>query len=246
MTTRRDYLVGLGALGTTAIAGCTGSPASGDDSSNGDGGGSDGDGDGGSGGGDDGNALANHPAAAGLDAQPRLGPAPAEAKAVIVAFEDPSCPRCRNFEQNTAPEIKSKLVDTGDAAFVFRGYPIVYDWGKPAVRALEATYAESADAHWQLVSHYFDQQRDYRSAGRDRVYPRTAEFLNANTDLDGDAVVSAAGNGDFESAVQTDLDAGDAASIRATPTVVLFRDGQYRTEFSGSVDFQRVRTALSL
>jgi protein-disulfide isomerase len=235
MRTRRDYLLGLGAAGTAALAGCTGSPGSGGDDST----------DGGNGG-DDGNSLANHPAAAGLDAQPVLGPAPSEAKAVVVAFEDPSCPRCRTFEQNTAPKIKSELVDTGDAAFVFRGYPIVYDWGKPAVRALEATSAESAETHWRLVAHYFDQQSDYRSAGREQVYPRTESFLNENTDLDGSAVVSAAANGEFESAVQTDLDAGEAASIRATPTVLLFRDGQFRTSYSGSVDFESVRTALGL
>jgi protein-disulfide isomerase len=235
MTTRRDYLLGLGTAGAVALAGCTGSSSDGMNSPNG-----------GDGGGDDGKSLANHPAAAGIDSQPVLGPDPAEAKAVVLAFEDPSCPRCRNFEQNTAPKIKSELVDSGDAAFVFRGYPIVYDWGKPAVRALEATYAESADAHWQLVAHYFDQQSDYRSAGREQVYPRTESFLNENTDVDGSAVVSAAANGEFESAVQTDLDAGEAASIRATPTVLLFRDGQFRTSYSGSVDFGSVRTALGL
>lgn len=241
MTTRREYLVGLGATGTALLAGCVGSPG---------GGGSDGNGNDGSGstdgGGSGGQSLADHPAAAGLAEQPRLGPDPTEATAVILAFEDPSCPRCRTFERNTAPRIKSELVEQGDAAFVFRGYPIVYDWGKPAVRALEATYAESAAAHWRLVAHYFDQQGDYRSAGRDQVYPRTEAFLNENTDLDGSAVVAAAENGDFESAVQTDLDAGEAASINATPTVLCFRDGQYRTRFSGSVDFQRVKTALSL
>ena len=78
------------------------------------------------------------------------------------------------------------------------------------------------------------------------MYPRTESFLNENTDVDGSAVVSAAANGEFESAVQTDLDAGEAASIRATPTVLLFRDGQFRTSYSGSVDFGSVRTALGL
>lgn len=230
MTTRRDYLFGLGAAGAAAVAGCTGGPGNGTASPNG----------------GDGDSLANHPGAADLDAQPRLGPSPADAKAVIVAFEDPSCPRCRTFERTTMPKIRSQLIDTGDAAFVFRGYPIVYEWGKPATRALEATYAERADAHWQLVAHYFDEQDAFKSAGRDEVYARTRQFLDANTALDGEAVVSAAANGDFESAVSADITAGDEAGIWATPTVLLFRDGQYRTKFSGSVDFQRVRTALSL
>jgi protein-disulfide isomerase len=230
MTTRRDYLLGLGTATTAALAGCSG-VLGGDGSSTDD---------------DGGQSLADHPATAGLDAQPRHGPAPSEATGVIVAFEDPSCPRCRTFEQNTVPEVRSKLVDPGDAAFVFRGYPVVYDWGEPAARALEAAYAESAAAHWQLAAHYFAQQDDFRGAGRDQVYPRTRQFLDANTDLDGEAVVAAAENGAVEDAVGTDLDAGEAASISATPTVLLFRDGQYRTRYTGSVSFSDIQTALGL
>jgi len=229
METRRDYLLGLGATAATAVAGCLGG-----------GDGTEGGNDGG------GQSLTDHSATTGLEAQPRLGPEPADATGVIVAFEDPSCPRCRNFEQNTLPRIRSDLVEPGDAAFVFRGYPVVYDWGEPAARALEATYAESAAAHWQLAAHYFEDQSEFQSAGPEQVYPRTETFLNENTDLDGEAVVSAAENGEHESAVRTDLDAGEAASISATPTVLLFRDGQYRTRYTGSVDFESVKTSLSL
>jgi protein-disulfide isomerase len=229
MTTRRDYLLGLGTATTAALAGCAGGLGGGGASNT-----------------DDGRSLAAHPATAGLDAQPRHGPDPTDATGVIVAFEDPSCPRCRTFERNTVPEVRSKLVEPGDAAFVFRGYPVVYDWGEPAARALEAAYAESAAAHWQLVAHYFERQEDFRAAGSDQVYPRTRQFLDANTDLDGEAVVAAAENGAVSDAVGTDLDAGEAASISATPTVLLFRDGQYRTRYTGSVRFSDIETALGL
>ena len=65
-----------------------------------------------------GDSIDSHPAAAGLDAQPTLGPR--EATATIVAFEDPSCPRCRAFERNTVPRIRDELVATGSARFVAR------------------------------------------------------------------------------------------------------------------------------
>jgi protein-disulfide isomerase len=226
--TRRRFLTGSAAVAGTLVAGCLG--------------GGSGDGDGGT----DGRTLDSHPAARELDSQPHLGPAPGEAAGTIVAFEDPSCPRCKNFEEQTVPRLRSELVEPGDATFVFRGYPIIYDWGKPATRALEATYARNEDAHWALVDHYFGEQDDFRSAGRDAVLSRTREFLAAETSGDADAVLAAVENGDPAEAVGTDLDAGEAAGASATPAVYLFRDGQYRTSYSGSVGFDAVRSTLGL
>lgn len=235
---RREFLA-AGLAASTVLAGCSGS---------GDGaGGDDGDGSGTDGGTGTAAGVPSHASTADLAAQPRLGPDPAEARGLIVAFEDPSCPRCRRFERDIVPQIRSNLVEPGDAAYVFRGYPVVYEWGEPATRALEATYDRSPDAFWSLVAHYFDEQDAFRSAGVDRVYPRTREFLAANTDFDAEAVVEDAERGAFDPAVQSDLDAGMAAGAgRTTPHVFLFRDGEYRTKAAGSVSYETVASVLQL
>lgn len=191
-----------------------------------------------------GERIEDHPAAAGLGDQPTLGPSPFEAEAAIVAFEDPSCPRCRVFEQKTVPKIESELVEPGRAAFVFRGYPWKYQWAEPATQALEATYARSADAFWALVDHYYAEQRAFDS---DNVLPKTREFLAANTDLDADAVVTDTEENAYDAAVQVDLDAGQKAGVgQTTPTVFLFKDGRYRTRAAGSVSFSVVKNSLGL
>ena len=253
--TRRRFVVtaGLAAAGLGGVAGCTG--RTGSTGSTGDGGdgetsaggsmdgetgtgtsGSDG---GGSGGGE---TLAGHPAAQGLDAQPTLGTA--DATATIIAFEDPSCPRCRAFERNTVPQLRSELVDTGQARFVARTYPVIYPWGEPAVHALEATFARSPEAFWGLFAYYFDEQDSFST---DNVLTRTEEWLAANTDLDGASVVADAEAGAYDEAVQADLDAGEAANVgRTTPTVFLFRDGEYVTRAGGSVSFDLISSALGL
>ncbi|MFC7046489.1 DsbA family protein [Halobacteriaceae archaeon GCM10025711] len=193
---------------------------------------------------DGGPSLADHPALAGVADQPRLGPDPASATATIVAFEDPSCPRCAVFERETVPKIRTELVDTGQAAFVFRGYPVVYPWGEPATQALEATFARDAAAFWALAGHYFETQRAF---DEDNVLDRTRSFLAAETDVDADAVVADAEANAYDDAVQVDLDAGEEAGAgRTTPTVFLFRDGQYQTKAAGSVSFDVVRSALGL
>jgi protein-disulfide isomerase len=243
--TRRQVVIASAAAIAGATAGCLGGSTGGDA-----------EGTGGSGGGQSGTdagggapttaadarTLDTHPAARDLDAQPALGPA--DASATIVAFEDPSCPRCRAFEQNTVPRIRRELVDAGRARFVARTYPVIYEWGRPAVQALEATFARSDEAFWRLFEHYFAEQDSFET---DNVLPRTETWLADNTALDAAAVVADAEAGAYDDAVQVDLAAGEAASVgRTTPTVFLFRDGAYVTRAGGSVSFELITSALSL
>jgi len=233
-TTRRAVLAsGSALLGAGCLGGAGGGNGGESEGGTGDGGGS--------GGGAP--PLADHPVGQNLAAQPRLGPDPAEATGVIVAFEDPSCPRCATFESVTVPKIRSELVDPGDAAYVVRTVPLVYPWGEPAIQALEATYARDADAFWALLTHYFDEQ-DAFDAGN--VLDRTATFLSAETSVDAAAVVGDAEDAAYDDAVQTDLAAAEAADVSGTPTVFLFRDGEYRTRVTGSVSFNLVQQSLGL
>ncbi|WP_277553611.1 DsbA family protein [Halobaculum limi] len=227
--TRRSTLAGLGVVGLGTLAGCLG----------GAGGTGSGDSGGDSGGG--GTPIDAHPAAAGLADQPTLGAA--DAGATIVAFEDPSCPTCRNFEQNAGARLKSGPVADGDLRFVSRVYPIIYPWGKPAVQALEATYARDADAYWDLFDHYFESQGQFDT---DNVLDRTESYLAANTDLDAAGVVADAEAKAYDDAVQADLDAGEAAGASRTPTLYLYRDGAYVTVASGNVSYETITSALQL
>jgi protein-disulfide isomerase len=230
--TRRGALAaGLVTLG----AGCVGVTESG--------GGSDDGGDGSNGDGDSRLTLADHPAGRALADQPRQGPAPADSTATIVAFEDPSCPRCAAFEEATVPKIRSELVDPGDATFVMRTIPVVYPWGEPAIHALEATYARDAGAVWTLIGHYFENQDGFDTGN---VLDRTREFLAAETAVDAEGVVADAEDEVYADAVEVDLAASEAADVSGTPTVFLFRDGEYRTRATGSVSFDLVTRALGL
>ncbi|MHB9285478.1 DsbA family protein [Halobacteriales archaeon Cl-PHB] len=242
---RRGFLV-TGA--TAALAGCLGGDGGpgetpDDGSSGGDGNAGDG---GGDGSGADGPTLDIHPSATALAAQPALGPDPGSATATIVNFEDPSCPICGKFEREIVPRLRSNLVEPGDLSLVVRGYPIIYEWGKPATRALEATYDADEDAFWQLHGHYFAEQSAFRSAGADEVYPRTESFLEAETGVDAAAVVGGARDGEYEAAVQTDLDAGSAAGASATPSLFYFRDGRFLTKTTGSISYATIASILQV
>jgi protein-disulfide isomerase len=234
METRRAFLA-AGAGGLAALAGCT---ALGEDEGDGGDGPTPGTATGTPG------ALGGHPAASGLADQPVLGPAPADATAVVVAFEDPSCTLCRRFETNTFPTLRSEYIETGDLSFVFRGYPVVYPWGEPAVQALESTFAASESAFWALKDHYYAEQDAF---GTGNVLDRTGTFLAEETDVDAASVVDDARNGRHDAAVQADVEAARAAEAgRQTPIFYLFRDGAFRTKVQGPQGADVFAAALEL
>ena len=223
---RRQFLSAAAATGTLTLAGCLGGggPAVETTPERTDGGGQ---------------SVDSHPAAADLAAQPRMGDLGGH---VIITFEDPSCPRCAAFHSRTVPEITEQLVAPGTAALVARTYPVVYEWGGPATHALEAAFDRSSDAFWALYGHYFEEQSQFDT---DNVLDRTEQFLAAETDVDATAVTEDVETDAYADAVQQDLDAGQNADVgRTTPTVLLFRDGQYVTRASGSVSYDIVATAL--
>jgi len=242
MTDRRSFLAGAGAAGALALAGCLGTGAGngsdGDDRTESDSGATTaasgdatGDGEG---------PLGGHPAARGIGEDPTLGPAVGETGDAIVAFEDPSCRTCRRFETETFPRIESDLVGEG-VAFVYRVFPIVFEWGKPASQALEATYARDDDAFWALKDHYYAEQ-DAFDAGN--VLDRTASFLSSETSVDADGVVADAEERAFDDRVRADVEAGEAAGVSATPTFYLFSGGEFETEVTGAKDYTVFAAAL--
>ena len=192
-------------------------------------------------GGEEGQSLRKHPAAAGLDGLPRRGSLDGHA---VLTFEDPSCPRCRAFHEDVVPAIQTNIVNPGEGAYILRTYPVVYQWGEPATQALASTYARSDAAFWSLLDHYFSNQDRFDA---DTVLARTETFLDSRTELNGAAVVGDAENEAHSEAVQATLDAADAADLgRTTPTVLLFRDGQYVTSANGSVSYELIAETLGV
>lgn len=238
---RRSFIAAVTATVGT-LAGCTGSGDSGGGGYGAGGGSTEGSDSPDSGGG---TGFEDHPAVRGLDAQPTLGEPSGTA---IIAFEDPSCTICKRFEENTFPEIRSELVEPGDATFTYRVYPIVYEWGKPAVQALEATYAADEAAFWGLKDFYYANQGRFGgglSAENDDPLTGAKQYLSNETELDAEAIVQAAETKEYDDAVQADLAAGEDAGASSTPTFYLFRDGEFQTTVSGAQSYDVFAAALT-
>ncbi|MDT3437626.1 thioredoxin domain-containing protein [Haloarcula sp. 1CSR25-25] len=194
-------------------------------------------------GGGGGKSLAEHPAATKLGAQPTLGPSPSEAEGTIVAFEDPSCPACARFERSTFPRLKSELIDPGRVSFVFRGIPVVYQWGDPAVLALEATHSRSVAAFWGLKTFYY---REQANIGMENVQEVTRQYLADQTDVDAAAVISDVQNEMPRDVVDVDLQASQDAGVQGTPTFFLFSEGSFATKIVGPQSYDVFASSLGV
>lgn len=188
-------------------------------------------------------SLPDHPALAAIADQPIAGPDPGKAPGLIVAFEDPSCPTCRRFEQTVFPEMDSTLLTPGKATFVYRGIPVIAPWGQPASFALEATFDRDSTAFWDLKHHYFAEQAAFSTSN---VLERTERFLARETAVDAGGVVKDVREQVHEPAIRTDLAAAREAGVRGTPTFYLFREGEAKTSFTGPQSLSVFRRVLEV
>ncbi|MDH5018872.1 DsbA family protein [Halobacterium rubrum] len=224
MTSRRTFLATTAAATTTSVAlsGCLGIGG-------GDGGSSD--------------ALADHPAAAGLDDEPTLGPPPMEADAALVAFSDPSCPHCQTFETETFPRLRENFVQSQRLSFVYRNVAVAREWAPAAIHALEATWARDEAAFWAL------RRWMYRNPDAVASNPgeAAASFLADNTTLsDPDAVRTAATDRTETEQVTEDEDAMRDAGLDSTPSFVVARDGEVTGTVVGAQSYQTFVDAIGL
>jgi protein-disulfide isomerase len=185
----------------------------------------------------------DHPATEGLGLEPTLGPVPAETSALIVEFQDLSCPYCAAFDAQTFPTLYSNLIQPGKATFVTREFPHVKPWTFPAVQALESTYARDEEAYWALKSHYYANQDGYTE---DNVLERTRHYLATDSPVDADAVIRDVRAEAYSEAVERDLRVKEAAGVAVTPTFFLFRDGAYVTTVTGNQPYSVFENALDL
>lgn len=176
-------------------------------------------------------SLADHPAAAGLDAQPVLGPDPLSADTTVVVFSDPSCPHCQDFEADVFPKLSANFIEPGSLSYVYRNMAFVAPWATGAVHAFEETYERNADAFWAL--------REWVYSNPDQVADDPGEaiksYLASETDIeDPDAVRTAAAERTQSAQVSQDETAAKNAGINSTPGFVVAADGVVTTSFTGA------------
>ena len=94
----------------------------------------------------------------------------ATAPVTVVEYASMSCPHCATFHNDTWKPFKEKYVDTGQARFVFREFPL----NAPAYAVAMLARCAPADRFFPIVDLYFAHQDEWL---------RSSDMFNAILDL---------------------------------------------------------------
>lgn len=155
----------------------------------------------------------------------------ADAPVVIEDYSDFQCSHCRNFHQNTLPQIIDNYVATGQVRFEFRQYPFL---GQESTTAANASLCAAEQGHfWEYADLLFANQAgiDSRAFSTKRLRA-FAEIL----ELDQDQFSICLEVGRYNAEVGAEFSAGTSNGVNSTPTFLI--NGQALVGAAPYADFQ--------
>jgi protein-disulfide isomerase len=137
----------------------------------------------------------------------------------IVMFGDFECPGCGRWTNITEPDVKERLVKTGQARFVYMDFPLP---GHPSTNDahLAASCAEPQGKFWEMHDRIFANQHEWSQManGRDmnapRIFKRYARELGLNTG----AFNTCFDSREFDPQIRANYNYGVALGVNSTPT----------------------------
>lgn len=185
---RRALLAGAGALSASALAGCLG------------------------GGGGNNSGGSDHECSGeqrSVEVPPAGDP---DSNVTVAAYKDFECPACKQYAENTAPEIKADYVETGEIAYEHRDLPFHGEWSWPVANASLAVFESAGKgAYYTFVEEVYQYQGEYSA---DNVAGLAGEL-----GADEGTVRAAIENGPFCEQLTESRAEAEERGVQATPTV---------------------------
>jgi protein-disulfide isomerase len=143
----------------------------------------------------------------------------ASAPVVITVFSDYQCPACAHVEATLMPEVIARYVDTGQARFVFRQFPLtqIHPYAPQAAQA--AVCAGEQGDYWGMHEKLFAGQGDWSGAAE--VPLETFDGYAREMGLNAATFEKCLRSDESALVVQADFMAGETLGINATPTFLI-------------------------
>lgn len=189
--------------------------------------------------------MAGRPTLAPVDLGPATGPSPRPtpdvarlfalraddpralgdpaAPVTIVELIDFECPFCRQFFDETRPELIAQFVDAGVVRFVSRDLPLTEIHPSALVSAVAARCAAAQGAYWPMYERLFSSHGQEWGGAPERDRAQFATFA-AELGLDTAAFEACSADPAQAQAVRAEADAAAQLGISVTPT--FFVNGQ--------------------
>lgn len=141
----------------------------------------------------------------------------------IDVYEDFGCPSCHDFEADVFPDIEQQLLETDEATYRHRDFPLPADDQSiamaTAARAVQAETMTDDDPAGEFFA-YKQAVMDADDWSEDAL----ADLAASETDADRAAVADALENGTYYPTLVADWNRGDEAGVEGTPTIIV--DGE--------------------
>ncbi|MBI4392618.1 MAG: thioredoxin domain-containing protein [Euryarchaeota archaeon] len=151
--------------------------------------------------------------------QPTLGND--SAPVALVLFEDPDCPFCKRFHDDTLSRIVADYVDPGSVRIIGREFSGGNPWGAPGMLARECAFAQRTASYWNFTSWFYRDQAnlnlEYGRRG-DAAIESAGVTYAGSAGLDAEAWRSCFTAKAKRSEVSRDLSDGQKAGARGTPS----------------------------
>ena len=139
-----------------------------------------------------------------------------DAMVTIIEFGDYQCPKCKQWFENTKPDLVTNYIDNGIVNLYFVDVAFL---GNDSLLASSATYcAEEQGMYWEYHSHLYSNQRRIDSGWANTDSLQTyAEVLGLNTD----AFSNCLSSGKYDESVVFNLEQSIENGIKATPSFII-------------------------
>jgi protein-disulfide isomerase len=138
----------------------------------------------------------------------------ADAPVVVTEFSDYQCPYCATTEQELIPELIARYVDTGQARFVYREFPLDSIHPNARLASEAAVCAGKQQEYWAMHELLFARQSEWSAdAAAGSRFKEYARELG----LGPQAFDECLDTGEASVVVQGDVLAGESLGVNATP-----------------------------
>lgn len=140
----------------------------------------------------------------------------ADAPASMLVFEDPQCPYCQEWNNNTLPAVVNQFVRTGKLKLVYRGIAII---GPNSVKGLRAVFAAGhQDKLWNFSDALYEMQGAENSGWiTNQAILSAAHASGAN----GAAILAASPSKAVTAQLQLAASDAQTYQVQGTPTFVI-------------------------
>jgi protein-disulfide isomerase len=138
----------------------------------------------------------------------------------VLEWADFECPGCMQFATLTEPDVRQRLVETGQVSFRFFFFPLTEIHRSAASAAYAAACAGDQNKFWEMHDAIFQGFNDW-AGGRARDPKGVFEGYAERIGLDAGAWSSCYDSDKHHATIQSHVTAGVQRGVQSTPTFVI-------------------------